>query len=67
MEKIKGIPNTVPIINPDSAMIAMKGHPEAWGLMIFNLFITPIEVLLFHKINSLSKNSKNYNYSAKIS
>jgi hypothetical protein len=29
MEKIKGIPNTVPIINPDSAMIAMKGHPEA--------------------------------------
>ena len=29
MEKIKGIPNTVPIINPDSAMTAMKGHPEA--------------------------------------
>ena len=59
IERIKGIPNTVPTINPNSAIIAMKGHPQAWGLMIFTLSITPIEVLLFHKFNSLSKNSKN--------
>ena len=59
IEKITGIPNVIPNINPNSAIIAINGHPEAWGLMIFTLFITPIEVLLFHKINSLSKNSKN--------